>query len=66
MMEEIAKLIEGQPRGIGFLEPADYERTVKVLMTGKSDPVISKPPSGAWTHEVWNAAMKKPQPKARP
>lgn len=59
MMAEIAKLIEGQPKGIGYLEPDDYERTVKILLTGKSDPVISKKPTGAWTHEVWDAAFKK-------
>ena len=28
----------------GWLDPADYERTVKVLLSGGSDPVISKEP----------------------
>ena len=41
-----------------YLEPAAYDRTVKTLLTGKSDPVISKKPQGAWTHKVWDAAQK--------
>jgi NitT/TauT family transport system substrate-binding protein len=56
MMSEIAKLIEG-PK-LGYLEPASYDRTVKTLMTGKSDPVISKKPQGAFTNKVWEAAQK--------
>ena len=56
MMAEIAKLVEGGK--LGYLEPAAYERTVKTLLTGKSDPVISKKPQGAWTHKVWEAAQK--------
>ena len=55
MMGEIAKLTAGSN---GALDPADYERTVKVLMSGASDPVITKKPSGAWTHEITNAALK--------
>ncbi len=57
MMGEIAKLIAGSSKGIGYLEPGDYERTVGTLMSGKSDPVITKKPSGAYTHAVWNKAM---------
>jgi len=56
MMQEIAKLVEGGK--LGYLEPASYDRTVKTLMTGKSDPVISKKPQGAWTHKIWEAAQK--------
>ena len=59
MMGEIAKLVAEQPKGIGYLEPADYERTVATLLGGKSDPVITKKPEGAWTHSVIEAAMKK-------
>ena len=55
MMGEIAKLTSGSN---GSLDPADYERTVKVLMSGASDPVITKKPSGAWTHEITDAALK--------
>ena len=57
MMGEIAKLISGSSKGIGYLEPGDYERTVGVLLSSKSDPVITKKPSGAWTHDIWNKAM---------
>ena len=54
MMGEIAKLTAGSN---GALDPADYQRTVKVLMSGTSDPVITKEPSGAWTHDITNAAL---------
>ena len=59
MMGEIAKLVANQPKGLGYLEEADYQRTVDVLLKGSSDPVITKKPAGAWTHEVWDKAMKK-------
>ncbi|MBK1697388.1 ABC transporter substrate-binding protein [Rhodovibrio salinarum] len=49
MMGEIAKLLGD---GEGVLDPADYERTVKTLLQGGSDPVITKEPTGAWTHKV--------------
>jgi ABC-type nitrate/sulfonate/bicarbonate transport systems, periplasmic components len=53
MMTEVAKLTEGSN---GALDPTDYERTVDVLMSGGSDPVITKKPEGAWTHEVTDKA----------
>jgi len=55
MMREISKLVGNQPQGIGYLIPADYERTVDVLMSSDSDPVISKKPRGAWSLIIWNA-----------
>ena len=54
MMGEIAKLTAGSN---GALDPADYERTVKTLLGGGSDPVISKEPEGAWTHEITDKAL---------
>ena len=59
MMGEIAKLIPGSSHGIGYLEPAAFDRTVAILMSGKSEPVISKRPEGAWTHAVWDKAFGK-------
>ncbi len=56
MMGEIAKLLEGSTKGIGYLDPADYERTVNSLLTSGGDPVITKKPEGAWTHDVWKKA----------
>ena len=53
MMGEINKLTEGST---GALDPADYERTVQTLLSGGSDPVITKAPTGAWTHTVTDAA----------
>ncbi len=55
MMSEIAKLTAGSD---GSLDPADYDRTVKILLAGGSDPVISKAPEGAWTSAVTDAALK--------
>ncbi|MBI1779172.1 MAG: ABC transporter substrate-binding protein [Proteobacteria bacterium] len=59
MMGEIAKLVADQPKGLGYLEPDDFERTVAVLLKGSSDPVITKKPDGAWSHAVWDKAFKK-------
>ena len=55
MMGEIAKLTAGSN---GELDPKDYERTVSTLLAGGSDPVISKKPTGAWTHEITDLALK--------
>ena len=45
---------------IGYLEPAAYERTVKVLLAAGSSPVIKKDPGkAAYSHAVWEAATKK-------
>jgi len=52
MMGEINKLTAGSD---GKLDPADYNRTVATLMSGGSDPVITKKPTGAWSHAVWDA-----------
>ena len=54
MMGEIAKLTAGSN---GTLDPADYERTVASLLSGGSDPVISKAPEGAWTHAITDKAL---------
>ena len=59
-MENVAKLITtaNTPK-MGYLEPAAFERTVKVLMTGGSSPVIKKDPGkAAYTHAIWEAAKK--------
>jgi len=31
---------------------------VTTLLSGKSDPVITKKPEGAWTHKIWDMAQK--------
>jgi len=54
MMSEVAKLTAGSN---GTLDPADYERTVASLLSGGSDPVITKAPEGAWTHEITDMAL---------
>ncbi len=52
MMGEIAKLLDA---GDGKLDPKDYDRTVATLLAGGSDPVITKKPTGAWTHAIYDA-----------
>ena len=48
MMTEIAKLLGDS----AVLDEAAYQRTVDSLLSGGSDPVITKEPEGAWTHAV--------------
>lgn len=55
MMGEVAKLTAGSN---GVLDPADYQRTVDSLLAGGSDPVITRQPAGAWTHEITDAALR--------
>lgn len=55
-MKEIAKLVGTGGKGIGYLDPAAFDRTVNVLLTGGSTPIITKKPEGAWTHSVWDKA----------
>jgi NitT/TauT family transport system substrate-binding protein len=57
MMGEIAKLVDIQ-KPLGYLDPADYERTVSVLLSTKSAPVITKKPQDAWTHAIYDASKK--------
>jgi NitT/TauT family transport system substrate-binding protein len=54
MMSEIAKLTAGSN---GALDVADFDRTVDSLMSGGSDPVITKKPEGAWTHVITDKAL---------
>jgi len=56
MLSEINKLTEGSD---GKLDKAAYESTVKTLLTGGSDPVISKEPVGAYTTAVTDKAFSK-------
>ena len=49
MVGEIVKLVDGSD---GKLDMTAYERTVKSLLSGGSDPVISKEPTGATTTVV--------------
>ncbi|HET6159801.1 MAG TPA: ABC transporter substrate-binding protein [Dongiaceae bacterium] len=57
MMGEIAKLVGTNAKGTGYLDEAAFNRTVETLMGGGSDPVITKKPEGAWTHDVIDKAQ---------
>ncbi|MDQ6685195.1 MAG: ABC transporter substrate-binding protein [Pseudomonadota bacterium] len=57
-LENVGKLITTAGTAkMGVLDPAAYQRTVKVLLAGGSDPVIKKDPgAAAWTHAVTSQA----------
>lgn len=52
MMTEVSKLL-GDANG--KLDVKDYDRTVATLMSGGSDPVITKKPEGAYSFAVYEA-----------
>lgn len=54
MLAEVAKLFGGT----GYLDVAAYDRTVATLLSGGSEPVITRRPIGAWTHAIWDAARR--------
>lgn len=54
MMSEVAKLTAGSN---GALDVAAAERTVASLLSGGSDPVITKAPEGAWTSMITDKAL---------
>ena len=54
MMTEIAKLLEGSD---GTLAEADYQRTIDILLSGGSDPVIQAAPEGAWVSTITDRAF---------
>ena len=58
MMGEVAKLLGDDPKRMGFLNPAAYQRTVSELMSSGGDPVVTKAPEGAWSHAVYDAATR--------
>jgi NitT/TauT family transport system substrate-binding protein len=57
MLSEVARLLPGNRHGLGYLEPAAYQRTVDVLLSGGTNTVIRQKPEGAWTHAIWNKAF---------
>ncbi|MFI4947319.1 MAG: ABC transporter substrate-binding protein [Alphaproteobacteria bacterium] len=56
MLREVAKLVANKEHGLGYLEPAAYERTARVLLSA-ANPVIRNKPEGAWTHAIWDRAF---------
>ena len=57
MMSEVAKLLGSDRSRMGYLSLPAYDRTVRELMSGASDPVITRKPEGAWTRAVWDKAF---------
>ena len=54
MAEEVTKLTEGST---GVLDAADYQRTVDTLLSGGSDPVITRAPEGAYVTVITDRAF---------
>jgi NitT/TauT family transport system substrate-binding protein len=57
MLREVANLLPESGHGLGYLDPAAYQRTVDVLLGAPTTPVIRQKPEGAWTHAVWDKAF---------
>ncbi len=57
MLSEVAHLVQDEAQPLGFLDPEAYQRTVDILLSGESDPVITKAPEHAWTHEVYELSV---------
>jgi NitT/TauT family transport system substrate-binding protein len=62
MMGEVAKLITDSKNPLGYLDPADYERSVSILLSSKSTSIITKMPEGAWTHAIYEASKAYAEP----
>lgn len=52
----VADLITGESGGTGRLDPAAFQRTVDVLLSGGDTVISADPGEAAWTHDIWNAA----------
>ena len=61
-MGEVAKLITDSKNPLGYLDPADYERSVSILLSSKSTSIITKMPEGAWTHAIYEASKAYAEP----
>lgn len=65
MAAALPPLLAAGDRPMGTLDPATYERAVKLLMAtkmapaddpAKLAPVLTRPPRGAWTHDILDKA----------
>lgn len=52
MLEIVGDLLA---TGSWRLDPADYDRTVSILLKNPSHPIITKKPDHAWTHRITDA-----------
>jgi NitT/TauT family transport system substrate-binding protein len=50
--------VASMPSASGWVPVISIDRTVGILLSGASSPVISKKPDGAYTHAVFDAASK--------
>ncbi len=58
MLSAVARLTASGLQPMGYLEPAAYDRTVQVLLQAGPAAPISQPPSGGWTHAIWQRASR--------
>lgn len=52
-LKAVDALLNADKRPIGKLDPAAYDRSVNVLLTGAPDPVLTRAPAGAVSDAVW-------------
>lgn len=53
-LDEIDALVMVKGIPTGSLDPADYDRTINLLLTGAPSPVLRRAPTGATSDIVWN------------
>lgn len=53
-LAEAAKLVGGS----GYLDLSAYDRAATALLSGRSEPAITRRPIGAWAHAIWEAARR--------
>ena len=52
-LKAVDALLDADQQPIGKLDPAAYDRSINVLLTGAPDPVLSRAPAGAVSDAVW-------------
>ena len=57
MMKSVAELLGTDKAKAGYLNEADYARTVDVLMSDKTDPVITQQPVGVRTVTLFGTRL---------
>ena len=62
-LKAVDALLNADQQPIGKLDPAAYDRSINVLLTGAPDPVLTRAPAGAISDAVWQhlGAVERPE-----
>lgn len=62
-LKAVDALLHADNKPIGKLDPAAYDRSINVLLTGAPDPVLTRAPAGAVSDAVWQrlGAIDRPE-----